>query len=67
MTYQTYQPNDTKGWTTWLARFVGLVEILVGAGIILLGLATIIAGIIDLGEPLGGINPYIISPSKKDL
>ncbi|PWI46543.1 hypothetical protein CEE45_16225 [Candidatus Heimdallarchaeota archaeon B3_Heim] len=50
MTYQTYQPNDTKGWTTWLARAVGLVEILIGVGIILLGLATIIAGIIDLGD-----------------
>ena len=50
MTYQTYQPNDTKGWTTWLARFVGLIEILVGVGIILLGLTTIIAGIIDLGD-----------------
>ncbi len=48
MTYQTYAPNDTKHWTTWLARVVGLIEMLLGIGIILLGLYTIITAIADL-------------------
>jgi hypothetical protein len=50
MTYQTYAPNNTKHWTTWLARVVGLIEMLLGIGIILLGLYTIITAIVDLGD-----------------
>ena len=48
MTYQTYTPNDTKHWITWLARIIGLIEMLLGIGIILLGFYTIITAIVDL-------------------
>ncbi len=48
MTYETFQPNDTKHWITWLARIVGLLEMITGVGVILLGLYTIVTAIMDL-------------------
>jgi hypothetical protein len=50
MTYEIFQPNDSKHWITWPARIVGLLEMLTGLGVILLGFYTIITAIMDLGE-----------------
>ena len=50
MTYQTFEPRDTKHWTTWLARIVGLLEMITGAGVILLGLYTIVIALMDLND-----------------
>ena len=55
--------DNTKDWTTWLARGVGLLEMLIGVGISLLGVYAIFSGIIDLdnapetilGDQLTGI------------
>ncbi len=50
MTYEIFQPNDSKHWTTWPARIVGLLEMLTGVGVALLGFYTIITAIMELGD-----------------